>query len=168
MKFANDSILVNKKPLTEEEIEKIYSLRILKKKWAEIARELGNKRTPNTIKNVWNQRLSKTSRGKEIDGKNEKFFAKMHANQFLNRDIEIFTGEHRDNIGAQSAFVSHSGEHLEKPKAEPVDHPEDRKFADSLDDIKLPPLDYSTRQSNIQLPSFSHVWNTFTTYQAPR
>ncbi|CAG8636869.1 11997_t:CDS:2 [Acaulospora morrowiae] len=56
---------VNKSPFTENEIKKIYELREEGYKWAEISRRLGNGRTPNNIKNIWNQKLSKSPGGRE-------------------------------------------------------------------------------------------------------
>ena len=52
--------IANKKPLTRDEDELIILYRsYYKYGWAKIAKEIGNNRTPNQIKNNYNQRLKK-------------------------------------------------------------------------------------------------------------
>ncbi|CAG8520227.1 10898_t:CDS:2 [Paraglomus brasilianum] len=54
---------VNKNPFTEEEVAIVYYMRCIEQKgWADIAKRLGNGRTPNSCKNVYHNVVAKNLR----------------------------------------------------------------------------------------------------------
>ncbi|CAI2163747.1 17529_t:CDS:2 [Funneliformis geosporum] len=58
---------INKNPLSSFEDEMVVRYRESNHGWAEIAKLLGNNRTPNQIKNNYNQRLSKGSKPSSLN-----------------------------------------------------------------------------------------------------
>ncbi|CAG8444776.1 1866_t:CDS:2 [Acaulospora morrowiae] len=124
---------VNKEPFTSEEQVKIYELVKKGCKWNDIARQLGNGRIPNNVKNLWNQKLAKSPMG---------MITKKTIDKSSNIKSRVKTGspqislEDKNNVDAQLTSVNCYK--FPEKKLDTINAFEDRSIITTPVNIQLP------------------------------